>query len=107
MARAMTSRDSRIGKALLANLKTQLTLRDVAGVILVSLERLLWLDSDSFLWSVENLIPVDILQEIQGIISTAIYKRLIEQGLIPGQDFSVDADRKLLLNCKAKVAILA
>ena len=47
MARAMMTRNTQIGTALIDHLRTQLTLESVAGVLLVSINRLLWLDTDS------------------------------------------------------------
>lgn len=105
IARAISSRDTRIGKALIANLKAQLPLEEVAGIILISLERLLWSDTDLFDWAVETLIPVDVLQEIRSIIGIISYKRLIDQGFTPGQDFSVGCEGKLLLSSLAQAVV--
>ncbi len=106
MARAMMTRNSQIGKDLIANLRSQMTLEEIGGMMLVSIERLIWFDSDSVLWTIENLIPADVMQEIRTITSVAVGKRLIGKGFMPGKDFSVDAAGKLLLNDKAKTAIL-
>ena len=106
MARAMMTRNSQFGDALIAHLRTQFTNEEVAGLVLVSLERLLWFDSELFLWTIQNFIPADVVQEIRRITSVAIYKQLIGKKFMPGKDFSVDADGKLLLNDKAKKAIL-
>lgn len=105
LARAMMARNKQIGQDLIDHLKTQLSLQDAAGMVLVSVERILWFDPDAVLWTIENVIPADIMQEIQSITSVAIYKRLIEKGFIPGRDLSVDGNGKLLLNQKAKAAI--
>lgn len=67
ISRAMIIRNGQVGKDLVAKLRAQLTLKDVAGVMLVSLERIVWLDPDSFQWAIANLIPTDVLQEIQRI----------------------------------------
>ncbi|MBW4575320.1 MAG: hypothetical protein KME08_08550 [Aphanothece sp. CMT-3BRIN-NPC111] len=106
MARAMMTRNTQIGDALIAHLRTQFTHEEVAGLVLVSLERLIWFDSELFLWTIQNFIPADVVQEIRRITSVAIYKQLIGKKFMPGKDFSVDADGKLLLNDKAKKAIL-
>ncbi len=105
MARAMMTRNTQIGTELIAHLRTQLTLEGVAGVMIVSIERLIWFDIDSVFWTIKNLIPNDIMQEIQKITSVTIYKQLIGKGFTPGQDFSVDASGKLLLNDKARTSI--
>lgn len=105
MARAMMTRNTQIGTALIDHLRTQLTLESVAGVLLVSINRLLWLDTDSVIWTIENLIPADIMQEIQRITSFTVYKHLVGKGFVPGKDLSVDADGKLLLKAKARTAI--
>ena len=46
------------------------------------------------------------MQEIRNLTSVTIYKQLIAKKFVPGQDFSVDASGKLLLNKNAKAAIL-
>lgn len=105
MARAMMTRNSEIGKDLIVYLRTQFTLEAVAGLVLVSIERLLWFDTDSIFWTVEHLIPTDVLQEIKKIATGTFYKQLIDKGFIPGHDFSIDASGNLLTNNKAKTAI--
>jgi hypothetical protein len=72
--------------------------------MLVSLQRLLWFDSESVVWSIKNLIPVDVMQEIQKITAFTIYKHLVAKGFEPGKDLSVDANGKLLLKEKARAA---
>lgn len=105
MARAMMTRNPEIGKDLIGYLRTQLTVEAVAGVMLVSIERVVWFDTDSVFWTIQNLIPADVMQEIQKIISVSIFQRLIAKGFMPGKDFSVDANGKLLLNEQAQRAI--
>lgn len=106
MARAMMTRNSLIGKDLIGHLRQELPLKDVAGVIVVSIERLMWLDWEAVVWSVNHLIPADVMQEIRQMSSMAVYRRLIERGFTPGTDFSVDADGTLLLNDGARKAIV-
>ena len=105
MARAMMSRNTLIGTDLIAHLRSQMTLEEVAGMVLVSFNRLLWFDEQAILWSIENLIPADVLQEMQRITSVAVYQQLIRKGYVPGKDISVDANGKLLV--KAKMATVA
>ncbi|MFB2837526.1 hypothetical protein [Floridanema evergladense] len=95
---AMMTRRREIISDLIESLKAQLSQEEVAGVVLVSMERLLWCDMDLFFWCAENLIPTEIKREIQRIIAITNYKQLIAKGLIPGQDFSIDGDGKLLQN---------
>ena len=99
------TRNTQIGAALIAHLRTQLTLECVAGVVLVSIQRVLWFDTDSVFWTIENLIPADVMQEIQRLTSFEVYKYLVGKGCVPGKDLSVDANGKLLLNRKAKIVI--
>jgi tRNA splicing endonuclease len=105
MARAMMTRNRQIGAALIAHLRTQMTIECVAGVLLVSIQRLLWLDTESVIWTIENLIPADVMQEIVRIRSVTVYKHLIAKGFVPGQDMSVDALGKLLVKQKARAAV--
>jgi len=105
MARAMMTRNSQIGKDLIVHLRTQFPLEALAGLMLVSLERLLWFDTDCVFWTVEHLIPVDVMQEIKRITTVTFYKQLIAKGFTPGQEFSVDASGRLLLNNAARKAI--
>lgn len=95
---AMMTRHREIVSDLIMSLKAQLTLEEVAGIVLVSMERLLWFDIDLFFWCAENLILTEIKSEIKKIIAVNNYKQLIAKGLIPGLDFSIDGDGKLLQN---------
>ena len=90
------TRNKQIALDIIANLSTQMTLEEVAGVLIVSLERLIWFDGELFLWTLESLLPVDITYEIRRIMSVNTYKRLIAKGFIPGEDFSINADGTLL-----------
>lgn len=99
---AFASRNAEIGKAVIANLRSQLTLRDVAGIVIVSLERLVWTDPLAFCWAVEETIPGYVMREIRRIMSVTLYKRLIACGLEPGEDFSMDGKGTLLTSDRAK-----
>lgn len=105
MTKAMTIRNSSIGGDLISHLKEQLSLEGVAAVMIVSIERLIWFDCDSVVWSINHLIPADVMQEIQKITSVVVCKRLIGKGFKPGQDFSIDREGKLLLSNSAKTAV--
>ncbi|MUL37919.1 hypothetical protein BWI75_16685 [Gloeocapsopsis sp. AAB1 = 1H9] len=104
---AMMARNSQIGKDLISHLKTQLSTEVVAGIMIISIERVLWFDPNSVLWTVNNLLPADIQQEIQNTFLVHFYKQLISKGFIPGEDFSIDASSQLLLNSQAKSAIFS
>lgn len=96
VAMAMMTRNRQITSDIIADLATKMTLEDLAGVLLISLERIIWFDAQLFSWATENLLPADIRLEIKKIMSLTTYKRLIAKGLIPGKDFSLDADGRLL-----------
>ena len=102
MARAIMARNSLIVEALIAHLRTELTPECVAGVLIISIERVVWFDTEAIVWAVENLIPADILQEIRQLTSFTVYKQLVAKGFVPGQDMSVDANGNLLLKKKAR-----
>ncbi len=106
MARAMMTRNSEIGKDLISHFRSQFTTEAIAYLMIVSLERLIWFDTDSVSWTIEHLIPADIMQEIKSFTSVCFYKQLISKGFMPGKDFSIDANSKLLLNAQARKAIL-
>lgn len=105
MAVAMMTRNSAIGTSLIAHLRTQLTVEEVAGVLLVSIQRVIWFDTDSAVWTMKHLIPADIMQKIHKMTSFEVYKYLVGKGFVPGQDLSVDAQGNLLLKEKAKMSI--
>jgi hypothetical protein len=94
-------RDTRISQALITDLRNRFSHEDVAGVLLVSLERLVWIDPDAVVWAIDHLIPTDVMQAIRQITSLAVSKQLVDAGMLPGTDFSVDGTGKLLLNDKA------
>jgi hypothetical protein len=98
IARVMMTRNPEIGNDIISDLRTKLTSEELAGLLLIGIERILWFDIDAVLWTIERLIPSDIMQEIRKITNLAFYQQLINQKFIPGVDFSIDADGKLLLN---------
>lgn len=104
MARAMMTRNTQIGRDLIAYLRSQMTIEAVAGVLVVSIERVIWFDAESIIWTIENVIPGDIMQEIHRLTSVSIYKQLITKGYVPGKDMSVDANGKILLKETVRVA---
>lgn len=106
MARSMMTRNTQIGKDLIGYHRTNFTLEEVAGLMLICIERVIWFDIDSVLWTLEYLIPHDVMQEMKKITIFAFYQRLISRKFIPGEDFSVDANGKLLLNNNARTAML-
>ncbi|PPS45274.1 hypothetical protein [Chroococcidiopsis sp. TS-821] len=107
LAMAMMTQNSQIGKALISHLKAQLTTEAVAGIVIISIERVLWFDPNSVLWTVNHLLPADIYQEIQNTFLVHFYKQLINKGFVPGKDFSIDAKSQLLLNSQAKMAMFS
>ncbi len=106
IARSMMTRNSGIGKDIISYMRNNLTLEELAGLMLISIERVIWFDIDSVLWTFEYLIPADIMQEMKKITTFALYQRLICKKFIPGRDFSIDANGKLLLNNNAQTAVL-
>lgn len=102
---AFATRNIEIGKSVIANLRSQLTLRDVAGIVIVSLERIVRTDPLAFCWAIEQTIPGYVMREIRRITSMTVYKRLITQGLEPGEDFSMDGKGFLLLTEQAKSSL--
>lgn len=106
IARAMMTRNSAIGRELIEDLRTQLTIEAVAGVVIVSIERLIWFDVDAVSWTIENLIPNDVMQEMRRMLTVALYQKLIRKKFMPGKDFSVDGNGKLLVSDRAKTAML-
>lgn len=104
---AFATRNAEIGKAVIANLRSRLTLREVAGMVIVSLERLVWTDQLAFCWAIEQVIPGYVMREIRRLTSVTIYRRLINRGYQPGHDFSMDGKGQVLLNEQAKTSIFA
>lgn len=102
---AMMTRNPAIGKDLMANLRMYFTHQELAGLLLVSLERMLWFDTDLVFWAIEHLIPPDLMREIRDMTSMAVYSQLIRKGFIPGEDLSVDANGKLLLKQTTRLAM--
>ncbi|WP_009634575.1 hypothetical protein [Synechocystis sp. PCC 7509] len=98
IVRAMMTRNREIGQDLIAYLRMQLPTSEVAGLVIISIERLMWFDPDAILWAVEQMIPSDVMQEVRQITTITIYKYLTSKGFVPGKDISVDAEGKLLLN---------
>jgi hypothetical protein len=106
IARAMMTRNSEIGKDIISYLKKNASIEELAGLMLISIERVIWFDTDSVFWTLEYLIPGDVMQEMKKITTFALYQQLIYKKLVPGEDFSVDANGKLLLNNNAKTVVL-
>ena len=106
MARAMMTRNSLIGKDLIGDLRGRLPVESIAAVMIVSIERLIWSDCESVVWSVSYLIPADLMEEIRRITSLVVCKRLMGKGFLLGQDFSIDLRGNLLLSENAKTAVV-
>ena len=106
IARSMMTRNTKIGKDIIGYMRKYLTVEDLAGLMLISIERIIWFDTDSVFWTLEYLIPSDVMQEMKKITTFALYQQLIYKKLVPGEDFSVDANGKLLLNNNAKTVVL-
>lgn len=106
VARAMMTRNREVGADIISYLRKELTLQELAGLTIVTIERVIWFDIESVLWTIEHLISEDIMQEMKKIVTLAIYQRLISKQFVPGTDFSVDACGKLLLSDRAKTAVL-
>ena len=106
IARSMMTRNTKIGKDIIGYMRKYLTVEDLAGLMLISIERIIWFDTDSVFWTLEYLIPIDVLEEMKKITTFALYQRLIYQKLVPGQDFSIDANGRLLLNNNAQTAAM-
>ena len=106
ISRSMMTRNTQIGKDIISYMRKQLTVEELAGLLLISIDRVIWFDIESVLWTLEYLIPVDLIQEMKKITTTTLYQRLIRQKFLPGQDFSMDAEGKLLLNNNAQTALL-
>ena len=106
MARAMMTRNSLIGKDLIADLRERLSVDSVAALMIVSIERLIWSDCESVLWSLSYLIPADVMEEIRRITALVVCKRLMGKGFVLGKDFSIDAAGNLLLSQNAHKAVV-
>ncbi len=104
---AFATRNITIGKEVIASLRSRLTLRDVAGMVIVSLERLVWQDPLAFCWAVENTVPGYVMREIRRITSITVFRSLIDRGLDPGQDFSMDAKGNILFTDRAQTAVFS
>jgi hypothetical protein len=59
------------------------------------------IDPLAFCWAVEQTIPGYVMCEIHRMTTMCVYKRLIEQGLYPGEDFSMDEKGAVLLGDRA------
>ncbi|MBW4665275.1 MAG: hypothetical protein KME01_13905 [Chroococcus sp. CMT-3BRIN-NPC107] len=105
IVKAIMTRNREIGKDLLAYLSMQLPIAEVAGLVIISIERLMWFDTDVILWAVEHVIPDDIMQEVKKITTITIYKYLTSKGFVPGKDISVDGEGKLLLNKQVAASV--
>ncbi len=105
LAMALRSRNQQIIGDLITHFRTELSLNDLAGLILVSLESLLCSDADAIPWAIKYIIPGDLMQEIRRLALGNLSKRLIAKGLMPGKDFSLDGEGKLLVNQKAESTI--
>jgi len=106
MARAMMTRNSLIGKDLIADLRGRLPVGSVAALMIVSIERLICYDCESAIWSLRYLIPADVMEEIRRITALVVCQRLMGKGFVLGKDFSIDATGQLLLSENAKTAVV-
>ncbi|PSB31739.1 hypothetical protein [Stenomitos frigidus] len=87
---ALATCNAQIGGEIIASLCDRFSLEEAAGIILVSLEQLLRLNAEAFVWSVEQLLPADILKAIRNVTRVAVSRQSIERGFALGEEFSVD-----------------
>ncbi|MEG4075219.1 hypothetical protein QUA30_21215 [Microcoleus sp. Pol14C2] len=106
MAIAMMSRNSLIGKDLIADLRGRLSVDSLAALMIVSMERLIWSDCESVIWSLSYLIPADVMEEIRRITALVVCQRLMGKGFVLGKDFSIDGTGQLMLGENAKTAVV-
>ena len=97
MVYALATCNAQVSGEIIASLRDRFSLEAAAGILLVSLEQLLWLNAEAFIWSVEKLLPADILEAMRSITVVAVGKGLVDRGFLPGKDFSVDGTGQLLL----------
>lgn len=102
---ALATCNAGICESLLTHLRDRFSLEEVAAVVLLCLERLLWLDAAAFVWTVEQLIPADLAQEIRRISSLILGKQLLANGFQPGQDFSLNSLGQLLMSVPAQASL--
>ncbi len=105
MVCALATYNTQIGREMIASLQDRLPSTEMAGVLLVSLERLLWMDSAAFTWAIDHLIPADVMREIHRITTAHIGKQLVDRGFTPGCDFSLNAAGHLMLSDAARAAM--
>lgn len=106
IATVMMTRNSLIGKDIITDLKTKFSLEAIAGLMIVSIERVIWFDIDSVFWTIEHLIPIEVMQEMKKLVTFTVFQQLVNKGFMPGEEFSVDASGRLLLNNKVKTAVV-
>jgi hypothetical protein len=61
IAMVLMTRNPEIGNDVISDLRTRLTIEELAGLLLVGIERIIWFDADAVVWAIERLIPADIM----------------------------------------------
>lgn len=74
---AFTIRNSCIGRDLIAYLSSQFTLDEVAAIALLSLERLVWMDTKACLWAVEYIIPEEVKLQVERLVGIHLCQQLL------------------------------
>jgi hypothetical protein len=67
IARVMMTRNPEIGNDIINDLRTKLTSEELAGLLLIGIERIVWFDVDAVFWTIERLIPDEIVKEMRKI----------------------------------------
>jgi len=99
---AIRARNTEICQDLMTYIRIQSSSTELAGVMLITLERLISFDPELVSWAVADLVPADVMQEIRDLASVALYRQFIQRGFTPGVDLSVDARGKILVKREGK-----
>ncbi|WP_315784074.1 hypothetical protein [Fischerella sp. JS2] len=64
-------------------------------------------DIQTFHWTLDNFFDLHPYTQLLESVTRFAIKKLIKKGFIPGQDFSTNSQRQLLLNENAKTVLMA
>ncbi|MDZ8050947.1 MAG: hypothetical protein RMX68_023195 [Aulosira sp. ZfuVER01] len=100
-------KDKKLAECWITQLNSSMGFQYTESFLTAAVLELSVTDTDTFHWILDNLSGWKPYAQLLATVTKFVLKKLIEKGFIPSQDFSFDAQGKILLHEKTKDIIIA
>ncbi|BAY29116.1 hypothetical protein NIES2107_09570 [Nostoc carneum NIES-2107] len=100
-------RDKKLAECWVTQLNTSMGVQDTESFLTAAVLELSLTDTKTFHWVLDNLCAWKPYVHLLVEVTRFTLKKLISKGFIPSQDFSFDAQGKILMHEQTKKAIMA